>query len=87
MAKIPVYFMPGLAASPAIFENIKLPEDEFEMFFLEWMIPLPEETLEQYAKRMSENVKHEGVVLVGVSFGGILVQEMKQFLNVRNNFV
>jgi len=82
MAKIPVYFMPGLAASPAIFENIKLPEDEFEMFFLEWMIPLPEETLEQYAKRMSENVKHEGVVLVGVSFGGILVQEMKQFLNV-----
>ncbi|MCO6173981.1 alpha/beta hydrolase [Flavobacterium sp. NRK F10] len=82
MAKIPVYFMPGLAASPAIFENIKLPEEQFEMFFLEWMVPLPEETLEQYAKRMSENVKHDKAVLIGVSFGGILVQEMKRFLNV-----
>ena len=34
MSKIPVYFMPGLAASPTIFENIKLPEDQFEMHFL-----------------------------------------------------
>ena len=33
MSKIPVYFMPGLAASPTIFENIKLPEDQFEMHF------------------------------------------------------
>lgn len=82
MTKIPVYFMPGLAASPAIFENIKLSEDQFELFFLEWMIPLKDESLEQYAKRMSEKVIHDQVVLVGVSFGGILVQEMKQFLNV-----
>ena len=36
MSKIPVYFMPGLAASPIIFENIKLPEEDFEMYFLEW---------------------------------------------------
>ena len=31
MSKIPVYFMPGLAASPAIFERIKLDESVFEM--------------------------------------------------------
>jgi hypothetical protein len=30
---------------------------------------------------MSKNVLHENAVLIGVSFGGILVQEMKQFLN------
>ncbi|MGV7107299.1 alpha/beta hydrolase [Flavobacterium sp. U410] len=82
MTKIPVYLMPGLAASPAIFENIKLPEDQFELFYLEWMIPLKDESLEQYARRMSEKVVHDQAVLVGVSFGGILVQEMKQFLNV-----
>ena len=28
MAKIPVYFMPGLAASSTIFEYITLPEDQ-----------------------------------------------------------
>jgi len=83
MNKIPVYFMPGLAASVAIFERIKLPETEFEMFFLEWEIPLEKESLQDYAKRMAEKVKHENPVLVGVSFGGILVQEMANFILVR----
>jgi pimeloyl-ACP methyl ester carboxylesterase len=83
MSKIPVYFMPGMAASSTIFERIKLPEDAFEIYLLEWILPEKEETLVNYAKRMSVNVKHENAVLIGVSFGGILVQEMKQFLNVR----
>jgi len=41
------------------------------------------ETLQNYAKRMSQKVTHDNAVLVGVSFGGILVQEMAQFLNLR----
>lgn len=83
MSKIPVYFMPGLAASSSIFERIKLPQDAFEIFLLDWMLPEKLETLQDYAKRMAEKVTHEQVVLVGVSFGGILVQEMAQFLKVR----
>lgn len=83
MNKIPVYFMPGLAASIAIFERIKLPESEFEMFFLEWEIPNEKETLQEYAKRMTQKIVHENPVLIGVSFGGILVQEMADFISVR----
>lgn len=83
MNKIPVYFMPGLAASVAIFERIRLSELDFEMFFLEWEIPKEKETLLDYAKRMAEKIKHENPVLIGVSFGGILVQEMARFLAVR----
>jgi pimeloyl-ACP methyl ester carboxylesterase len=83
MSKIPVYFMPGLAASISIFERIKLPESEFEMFFLEWQIPNEGETLKEYAKRMTQNILHENPVLIGVSFGGILVQEMAYFIAVR----
>lgn len=83
MSKIPVYFMPGMAASSTIFERIQLPDDIFEMHLLEWVSPTKNETLENYAKRMSANIKHENAVLIGVSFGGILVQEMKQFLNLR----
>lgn len=81
--KIPVYFMPGLAASTAIFENIVLPEDQFEMILLEWKIPLEKESLQEYAKRMCSEVKHDNPVLVGVSFGGILVQEMSEFVSAR----
>ncbi len=83
MSKIPVYFMPGLAASPTIFENIKLPENQFEMCFLEWFLPQDKESIESYALRMIEKISHENPVLVGVSFGGILVQEMAKQMKVR----
>jgi pimeloyl-ACP methyl ester carboxylesterase len=83
MSKIPVYFMPGLAASSAIFERIILPDHVFEMLLLEWEIPLENETLSQYAKRMTKNILHPNPVLIGVSFGGILVQEMAKFITAR----
>lgn len=83
MNKIPVYMMPGLAANSLIFENIKLPESSFEIHLLDWEIPIGNETLLHYAERMAKLVKHDGAVLIGVSFGGVLVQEMAQFLNLR----
>ena len=75
--------MPGMAASASIFEKVELPTDTFEIILLEWTLPEPKETIQHYAKRMAENVKHKDAVLIGVSFGGILVQEMAQFLSVR----
>jgi len=83
MSKIPVYFMPGLAASSAIFERISLPSTEFEMVLLEWEIPLDNETLANYAKRIAAKIKHKNPVLIGVSFGGILVQEMSKWIEAR----
>ena len=75
--------MPGLAASTAIFERIALPSDKFEMISLEWEIPLDNESLTAYAKRITTKIKHENPVLVGVSFGGILVQEMAKHIDAR----
>lgn len=87
MSKIPVYFMPGMAASSTIFERIELPDAIFDVYFLEWILPYKMESLTAYAKRMAVKITHENSVLIGVSFGGILVQEMKQFLNVRKVIV
>lgn len=83
MTRVPVYFMPGLAASSAIFERIQLDEQVFEVHFLEWEIPLPSENLQSYAKRMAGKIKENQVVLIGVSFGGVLVQEMARYLLVK----
>ena len=81
--KIHIYFVPGLAASSKIFEYLQLPEDRFELHFLEWLLPLTaEESVQDYAKRMAAMVTEENAVLVGVSFGGIVVQEMSHYLNV-----
>jgi pimeloyl-ACP methyl ester carboxylesterase len=79
--------MPGLAASPKIFEYIKLPPQRYCLHFLEWQIPNKEETFEAYAKRMCKFIEHDNAVLLGVSFGGMLVQEMSKFLNLKKLIV
>jgi esterase/lipase len=84
MKKIHLYFVPGLAASSTIFEFLQFPPNKFELHFLEWLMPLSQnETLENYAKRMANLVSEENPVLIGVSFGGIMVQEMSKYLNVK----
>ena len=83
MSKIAVYLMPGLAASTTIFERIALPEEMFEIVLLEWEIPLNNESLTDYAKRIADKIKHPNPVLIGVSFGGILVQEMAKYIEAR----
>lgn len=80
--KIPVYCIPGLAADINIFEFINLP-DIFDVYKLPWKMPSKNEPLADFAKRMAVEVKHDNVILIGVSFGGIMVQEMSSFLNCR----
>lgn len=80
--KIQVYCVPGLGASVSIFEFIQLPEI-FEIQLLPWLIPYPKENISDYALRMCENIKHENIVLLGVSFGGIMVQEMSKHITTK----
>lgn len=75
--------MPGLAASPSIFERIQLPEQQFEIHLLEWFVPEKNQSLTSYAQKMAENIQHENCILIGVSFGGVLVQEMKPFVKAK----
>ena len=74
--------MPGMAASPKIFEYLKLPKN-FEIHLLSWIPPLKDEPLTSYAKRMCKRVVHKNPILLGVSFGGILVQEMAKHIFVK----
>ncbi len=78
-----IYMMPGMAANPSIFENIKLPEDIYTIHWLSWKIPENNESISSYAKRMCADISHEDIVLLGVSFGGVLVQEMAKHINVK----
>jgi len=85
--KIHVYFMPGMAANPSIFKHIKLPEQQFEQHLLAWFVPDKNMTLSDYALKMTKNIAHENVILVGVSFGGMLVQEMARHVKTRKVIV
>ena len=84
MKKTPIYFVPGLAAGPEIFENLEFDKEKYELHYLKWLTPLAlEETISNYAMRLCEEIKSEKPVLVGVSFGGIMVQEMSKFLDTK----
>ena len=77
-----VYLMPGMAAAPSIFENILLPEESFRIHLLEWEIPDGDEDLQEYSRRMLKQIHHTNPVLIGVSFGGVIVQEIAKFIDV-----
>lgn len=84
MDKIQIYFVPGLGANKKIFENLEFPKDKFETHCIEWKIPVSlDEPIEDYAKRMCEEIEHKNPVLIGVSFGGIIVQEMSKLINAK----
>ena len=76
--------MPGLAAGPEIFKKLTLDKEKYTFHYLKWMKPIDiEEKIDNYALRLSAKITEENPVLVGVSFGGIMVQELAKFLNPR----
>lgn len=76
--------MPGMAASSKIFEYINLPAESFDCHYFEWCIPeSDDETLTSYAKKYAAQIRHDEVVLIGVSFGGFIVQEISRLMPVK----
>jgi pimeloyl-ACP methyl ester carboxylesterase len=69
-----VYFISGLGANRRAFDFLDL--SFCEPVFIEWIKPLPKETLEHYAVRLKEGITDPNPVVVGVSFGGMLATEM-----------
>lgn len=70
-----IYLMPGMAASPKIFERLQFPAD-WQVKLLDWITPEKEESLTHYAERLSTAITAPSPILLGVSFGGIIVQEI-----------
>ncbi|MFT6928704.1 MAG: esterase/lipase [Sediminicola sp.] len=79
--------MPGMAANSTIFNQIILPSDIFEKHVLDWFLPERGMTLTEYALVMCLKIEHKDIVLVGVSFGGMLVQEMAKHISVKKVIV
>lgn len=70
------YFISGLGADKKAFYKLQLPAG-YEPVYLDWIFPLPKETLVDYAKRFSLLINEkEKFILVGLSFGGMLACEI-----------
>lgn len=88
MDKTHVYFVPGLAANKKIFKFISLPEELFELHFLDWIIPKStKEPIEDYAERMCAEISHKNPILVGCSYGGVVAQEMSKLITTKKTII
>lgn len=77
-----VYFISGLGADKRVFSFLDL--SFCEPVFIDWIQPLPHESLQGYALRLRNQIPDEYPVIVGISFGGMLVTEMaKADSNIR----
>jgi pimeloyl-ACP methyl ester carboxylesterase len=69
-----VYLISGLGADKTAFSFLDL--SFCNPVFINWISPVPEEELEQYAQRLKEQIKDPFPIVIGVSFGGMLATEM-----------
>lgn len=76
-----IYFVPGMATDKKIFERIRLPNSKYQYIILEWLMPKDNESLVAYVQRMVKDIKHSNPILIGVSFGGVIVQEMSKIIS------
>ena len=47
-----------------------------ELHFIEWELPALDDTMRSYALRLARQIKHDNIILMGVSFGGMLASEI-----------
>lgn len=75
-----IYCISGLGADEKAFSNLTI--KDHTMVYLPWLQPLPGEAIEQYAKRMSADIKEANPILLGLSFGGMMSIEISKILPV-----
>jgi pimeloyl-ACP methyl ester carboxylesterase len=74
-----LYLISGLGADKRIFRNLDLPGSR--MHHIEWAPVVQEETLAQYAGRLSSQIDASApFVLLGLSFGGMLAVELARLV-------
>lgn len=79
--KINVYFISGMCYNCTVFDKLSLPHG-FKKTYIEWHIPREDESLNEYAKVMAETIDQtRPFILVGYSFGAVIIQEMNTFLS------
>lgn len=69
-----IFLIGGLGADERVFQNIPLLQ--FEKVFINWIKPIKNELIENYAKRLCAQITEKEPIILGVSFGGILAVEI-----------
>jgi pimeloyl-ACP methyl ester carboxylesterase len=84
---VKAYFISGLGADHRAFKKIVLPP-QFEIVHIAWITPMPNETFKDYCLRLTTSIdRTKDFVLIGLSFGGLVVTELTPLLHPKKTIV
>jgi len=80
-SKYHIYAISGLGLDSELFLKLNL---NFPLHHINWIEPLKNENIQLYAARLCKQIKErENLVLIGLSFGGIMAHEITKLLSVK----
>lgn len=75
-----IYCISGLGADERVFSKFVFPDHEIH--FINWNIPFKNETIHDYALRLTLQIHHQNPILIGLSFGGMMCIEIAKHIPV-----
>ncbi len=76
-----IYIFSGLGVDKRVFDNFNFGNLNVE--FIDWIENIADESLENYAFRISKKITFENPILIGLSFGGMLAVEISKIIKVK----
>jgi pimeloyl-ACP methyl ester carboxylesterase len=74
-----IYLISGLGADERIFQNLDF--GALTPIFIKWITPEKDELIQDYALRLTAQIKTEKPIILGVSFGGMLAIEIAKLID------
>lgn len=75
-----IYIFSGLGVDERVFKYLDF--TGFDITFIKWIKPETNERIEDYAKRLTAQITTPNSILIGLSFGGMVVMEAAKYLNI-----
>lgn len=69
-----LYIFSGLGADERVFKRLDF--SAFSVIHIKWIVPVINETIEQYTFRILAQITTENPLIIGLSFGGIMASEV-----------
>ncbi len=73
-----IYCISGFGADERVFSKLNFGDNQ--VHYLSWLLPINNEKIKDYARRMSEKIGQPNPILIGLSFGGMMAIEISKLI-------
>lgn len=80
-----IYCIPGLGLDHRLFSKLSI--EGVELKFLDYIQPINEESISEYAKRLTDKIEDDTFSILGMSLGGMLAVEISRIKKVEHLFL